>query len=74
MYSINSSYSFLESLGILAHGFNHVIDAANFREIISGWISRTFRDVECLDDSIVDVHAETLGSSRAELGARSRVR
>ena len=52
MYSINSSYSFLESLGILAHGFNHVIDAANFWEIISGWISRTFRDVECLDDSI----------------------
>ena len=74
MYSINSSYFFLESLGILAHGFNHVIDAANFWEIISGWISRTFRDVECLDDSIVDVHAETLGSSRAELGARSRVR
>ena len=46
--------------GILAHGVNHVVDAGDFREIVPGWISRTFRDVERLDDSVVDVHGETL--------------
>lgn len=58
----------------LAHGFNHVVDAADFREIVPSRIGRTFRDVERLDDSVVNVHAETLGSPRAELGARSWVR
>jgi len=60
--------------GILAHGVNHVVDAGDFREIVPGWISRTFRDVERLDDSVVDVHGETLGSPRTKLGARSWVR
>ena len=58
----------------LAHGFNHVVDAADFREIVPSRIGRTFRDVERLDDSVINVHAETLGSPRAELGARSWVR
>lgn len=60
--------------GILAHGVNHVVDAGAFREIVPGWISRTFRDVERLNDSVVDVHGETLGSPRTKLGARSWVR
>ena len=60
--------------GILAHGVNHVVDAGDFREIVPGWISRTFSDVERLDDSVVDVHGETLGSPRTKLGARSWVR
>tara|TARA_Y100000746_G_C15455011_1_gene428883 strand:+ start:1107 stop:1724 length:618 start_codon:yes stop_codon:yes gene_type:complete len=60
--------------GILAHGVNHVVDAGDFREIVPGWISRTFRDIERLDDSVVDVHGETLGSPRTKLGARSWVR
>ena len=58
--------------GILAHGVKHVVDAGDFREIVPGWISRTFRDVERLDDSVVDYMGN--GISRTKLGARSWVR
>ena len=51
----------------LAHSRDHVVNATDLWESVTGWIVRTFRDVKRLDDRVVDEHTETFRARWTEL-------